>query len=59
MDIEEIKEEKRKVEEIIHKSLTDFTVKTGLVAEDVNLETRNQIGFPELQYISVTLDIKI
>jgi len=59
MDIKQIKEEKEKVEETIHQLLTNFTVKTGLVVEDINLEIMNQIGFEELQYISVNLDVRI
>lgn len=59
MDIEEIREEKREIEKIIHRLLIDFSAKTGLTVEGIYFDKMERMGFKEIIYGSIILEIKI
>jgi len=59
MDIKEIREEKKEVEEAIFRILTKFSADTGLAVEGIDFSKIEQIGLKKIIYTSIDLDVRI
>lgn len=59
MDIKEIQERKKRLENLIFEELREFEKATGMCVEDIDIDRLWVVAVPPSEIVSISLDVRI